>query len=188
MTTRCEQNYTATDCDRTRLWRPEAGRMLRRLVFGGALAISVLYPTSGRADSGNAEGCKASAITGTSDIDPATGAFVGGGTLVLDGHVNQIRWVSVILSASVAANGTLTLTGSHQISSSDSGSIDLKTLDVVTAVPTDVPGRYVFNSHLAVQDGHGHLKGGFLDVTGRVDLVVGHVEIDSSNGDLCAGP
>jgi hypothetical protein len=129
--------------------------------------------------------CEDATIAGESYRDPATGAFIGAGSLGLNGIATPIKWVSVITSADSAPDGTLTLGSSHHITGSG---IDLTTSDVVTAVPTDVPGNYVFSSHLTIVSGVGRIKKGFLDVHGRVDLIVGHVILDSSSGSLCPQP
>jgi hypothetical protein len=156
---------------------------LAALIAGAAL----LHSTPGRADSNSAGGCQTAVLTGASQVDPATSAFVGGGTLTLGDDVQDVTWVSTIQSSVANPDGTLALTSSHHITS-ENGSVDFTTLDAVSAIPTDIPGTYTFASHLLVQTGSGHIKSGSLNVIGRVDLVHGHVVVDSSSGTLCAKP
>jgi hypothetical protein len=59
-------------------------------------------------------------------------------------------------------------------------------VSVITSVVANPDGHYVFSSHLALATGAGRIHSGFLDVIGRVDLIAGHVQIDSSQGSLCA--
>jgi hypothetical protein len=155
-------------------------------MIAGLVAATMLHSAAGRADSSAAAGCKPAVLTGESQRD-ATGAFVGGGTLSLDGQVQDVSWVSVILSASSNADGTLALVGSHHITG-ENGSVDFTTLDAVSAVPTNVSGTYTFSSHLDIQSGSGRINSGFLNVTGTVDLVGGHVIVISSTGSLCPKP
>jgi hypothetical protein len=153
-------------------------------LIGLCFATTMFAATPSHADAG---GCAAAAITGESQAD-ASGAFVGSGTLAIGNTIDAIDWVSVITSFVVNPDGTLTLGSSHHITSHANSSVDFTTEDQVSAVPTDVPGQYVFSSHLVVQTGVGRIHSGFLDVLGRVDLVAGHVQIDSSLGSLCAAP
>jgi hypothetical protein len=153
-------------------------------LIGVSVAVTMLAASPVHADPG---GCQAATITGESQAD-ASGAFVGSGTLGIGRTVQSIDWVSVITSFVANSDGTLTLGSSHHITSSRDASVDLTTEDHVSAVPTEVPGQYVFSSHLVVTTGVGRVQAGFLDVIGRVDLVAGHVVIDSSQGSLCAAP
>jgi hypothetical protein len=147
------------------------------------LAAALLHPAVAAASDGD---CREATLAGTSQADPATGAFVGGGTLGLDGKDLDVDWVSVITGEDVAPDGTLTLTSSHHVTSTQGNDIDFTTSDVVVAVPTNVSGRYVFTNHLNVVSGSGRVRAGFLDVKGRVDLIAGSVVLDSSSGSLCA--
>jgi hypothetical protein len=154
---------------------------LARWVACAALALGVVAPGVGHADE-----CKAAQMTGESHVDPATGAFHGVGTMVLGANVLPITWVSVVMAVTGNADGTLALVSSHHIMSDGDGGIDLTTADAVSAVPTGVAGEYVFSSHLIITSGRGRLKSGWLDVTGRVNLVSGDVILDGSEGSLCS--
>ena len=120
-----------------------------------------------------------------SQRDPATGAFLGEGTIILGGHVNEVAWESVVTAVLPGADGSLALTSSHHIWN-EGGSIDFTTEDAVLAIPTSVPGEYTFTSHLDVRDGEGRVKEGFIVVEGWVDLVRGQVVLGPSSGVLCA--
>lgn len=135
-----------------------------------------------------AGGCRDATLSGTSQMDPATGAFVGGGILALNKQNIDVNWVSVITGEEVAPDGTLTLQSSHHISSATGNDIDFTTSDLVIAVPTGVPGKYVFTNDLTVVSGQGQVQQGFMHVQGRVDLIQGSVVLDSSSGSLCAKP
>jgi hypothetical protein len=153
------------------------------------LAASVLLSTSllqPAVASASSDGCHAATLSGTSQMDPATGAFVGGGTLALDQANVDVNWVSVITGEEVAPDGTLTLHSSHHITSVRGTDIDFTTSDLIIAVPTSVAGRYVFTNHLTIVSGSGRIARGSLDVKGRVDLIAGSVVLDSSSGSLCA--
>ena len=60
--------------------------------------------------SARAGGCHDSEITGQSQRDPATGAFLGEGTIILGGHVNEVAWESVVTAVLPGADGSLALT------------------------------------------------------------------------------
>jgi hypothetical protein len=152
-----------------------------RIVACSVLALGLLQPAVAAADAG---GCQDATISGQSQAD-ATGAFIGAGKLGLDGKILPIQWVSTIKGNTVV-NGNLTLFSSHHVT--DSQSIDFTTSDVVTLYPTGGPEQYTFSSHLTVIAGVGRIHRGFLDVTGRVDLNLGTVMLDSSSGSLCAQP
>jgi hypothetical protein len=131
-------------------------------------------------------GCKQGTITGESNVDPNSGNFIGAGTLGFDGLSFDIQWVSSISSETADQNGTLTLHSSHHITNGQQ--IDFKTSDLVTATPTGTPGLYDFTSHLDVVSGIGRVHSGYLDVHGTVDLIQGHVALNSSSGSLCPQP
>jgi len=133
-------------------------------------------------------GCHDATLSGKSQMDPASGAFVGGGILTLDAQSIDVNWVSVITGEAVAADGTLTLQSSHHITSAAGSDVDFTTSDLVIAVPTDVPGKYLFTNHLTIVSGRGQVQQGSLDVAGRVDLIQGSVVLDSSSGSLCPKP
>lgn len=151
---------------------------------GASLVLLMFAAATSRADP---SGCTPATITGESQAN-ASGAFVGSGSLGIGKTVERIEWVSVITSFVANPDGTLTLGSSHHITSSEDSSVDFTTTDHVSAVPTGVPGQYTFASHLTVAAGVGRVQSGFLDVLGHVDLIAGHVVIDSSQGSLCAAP
>jgi hypothetical protein len=142
-------------------------------------------PTIVRADEAS-DDCLPATLSGESDIDPSSGAFVGVGNLGIGNARMPVDWVSTISSFVTNVDGTLSITSSHHITSTTGNSIDFTTTDNISAVPTDVAGVYLFTSSLTVEAGHGRVRGGYLNVTGQVDLVHGHVALTSSNGNLCS--
>lgn len=158
--------------------------MIMKCHLLAALGLTLaLQPALARAE---VDGCKAATISGESQAN-ATGAFVGQGTIVVFGMAIAIDWVSTISSFEVNTDGTLAITSSHHITSASAANeLDFTTSDVIAGVPTEVPGVYTFSSHLAVQAGAGRVASGYLDVLGHVDLNLGHVVLDSSQGYLCA--
>jgi hypothetical protein len=165
-----------------------AGACRRLLAAVAVVGLSMLPSASGRADATARHGCEPATIAGQSHVDPATGAFLGTGILGLGGSQIAIDWVSTIATIVENPDGSLALTGSHHIVSSGNASVDFTTTDTVSAIPTEIPGRYVFTSVLLVDGGRGRVKSGRLDVTGRVDLIAGDVILDGSSGTLCAAP
>lgn len=149
-----------------------------------ALIGALLYARPGTAGSTNACGCKVSTLAGQSQLDPSSGAYVGAGILTLGEKPHEVTWQSVILSFVANPDGSLSLSGSHRITSTSS-KIDFTTSDLVVALPTDQAGTYRFSSRLTVEEGRGRIQGGALAVTGVVNLIEGSVRLTDSSGRLC---
>lgn len=152
-----------------------------------ALLCAALYARPGAAGPTNACGCQPSTLDGQSQLDDSSGVYVGAGILTVDKKPHEVTWRSVILSFVANPDGSLSLTGSHHVTSA-SAKIDFTTSDGVVAQPTDQAGRYRFSSHLTVEEGRGRVQGGALEVTGVVDLIDGSVLLLESSGSLCAKP